>query len=150
MVARSFPTVGDGRILSHQCGRIGKWIWQANRPAFASVELQRNYLSQCKVLNERLLCGLGYFRNGVVSMVLLTGRVMLFPSCLRGNRCFNLYLLPPDNNRDSLFRPFSSVLSPPDELVLRELVSEDVRLRLDISTAPMISSRRTSSWGDVV
>jgi len=62
------------------------------------------------------------------------------------------HFLPPDNNRESLFLlGFSSILSlsPLDELVLLELASEDVRPR-DMVAAPMMSSSRTSSCGDVV
>ena len=62
------------------------------------------------------------------------------------------HFLPPDNSRESRFRlglPSVGSLSPLVELVLLELVSDECRPR-DKSAAPMISSNRTSSCGDVV
>jgi len=57
---------------------------------------------------------------------------------------------PPVNNFESLFLLFSPILSPLDELVLRELASDEVRERCERSAAPMMSSRRTSDLGEVL
>jgi len=78
--------------------------------------------------------------------------VLPFPCRKAHARIFNCYhLLFPASRRDNLFLPLPSVLSPPlDELILRELASEDTRPRLGMSAAPMRSSSRTSSWGEVL
>lgn len=61
-----------------------------------------------------------------------------------------IHLFPPINSFESLFLLFSPILSPLDELVLRELASDEVRARCERSAAPMMSSRRTSDLGEVL
>lgn len=67
--------------------------------------------------------------------------------------CFVPLVLPhllPVNNLESLLLPLSSPRSEFEELVLRELASDEVRSRLGMSIAPIISSSLTSDLGDVL